>query len=119
MYTAHPSDFMAASTRPPTPNTRVDLGRVTATAGACDAVDFGDLMGLLGRHGVGDWGCLEADEWVANEALIASTTPVGQLRSVYTDVPSKHNPGQSLTVWITTDNPYSSDALTLIKLPGE
>jgi hypothetical protein len=81
------------------------LGKVVATPGALELVGVAGVYGLLQRHGVGDWGDLEASDRRGNEKALKTGA---RLFSTY-ETPAGR-------VWIITEADRSS---TCILLPDE
>ena len=82
---------------------RFSLGRVLATAGA---IDTGvRLASLVGRHAVGDWGDVGAEDAAANELSLADGS---RLLSAYETEAGR--------IWIITE---ADRASTTCLLPSE
>ena len=59
---------------------RFDLGRLTITRGALQALDQQDVLVAVHRHVTGDWGDVDSEDWAANEQALREDT---RLVSVY------------------------------------
>lgn len=101
----------------PVPGRYVRLGKLVMTASADDALSTYWLTRLTYRHGHGDWGDLDPEDWQANEDVMADPEHMGRLLSSYDNVPFKD--GNTGTIWIITDSPESDQAITTVLLPED
>jgi hypothetical protein len=87
------------------------------TQGADAALSPYWLAKLTFRHGSGDWGDLDPEDWQANDQVMDDPEHIGRLLSSYKDVAL--NDGGTGTIWIITDAPETPEAITTVLLPEE
>jgi len=83
--------------------TKFPLGRIVATPNVLNAVSMSELLEAIGRHGVGDWGSLDKEDWDANERALQDE---GRLFSAYIS-------DQGVKFWIITECDRSATTLLL------
>jgi hypothetical protein len=47
-----------------------DLGQIVATPGALAATTDEQRLHYLGRHSIGDWGCVYGEDWQTNDDAV-------------------------------------------------
>lgn len=108
---------MSATKPTPVPGRSVRLGRIVMTQAADQALSNYNFAKLTFRHGSGDWGDLDPEDWQANEDVMTDPEHQGRLLSSYKDV--NFDDGSTGTVWIITDSPESDSAITTVLLPED
>jgi len=90
------------------PSINLPLGRLLSTPGAIEAMTRAgqDPLELINRHGTGDWGEVDSEDWVANDQAVIHGERV---LSAYTLK-------NAVRVWIITE---ADRAATTILLPDE
>jgi hypothetical protein len=75
------------------------------------------MMACLRRHGAGDWGDLDRDDWAANDAAIRHGC--GRVLSVYSlPIELAATTGED-RVWVITDNVEDPDTATTVLWPSD
>src|SRR5689334_24710268 len=82
------------------------MGQTVITPGALEALSSASIMAALDRHGQGDWGEVDKEDWNANDRALKEGT---RLFSVYRN-------GHDIKFWIITEADRSA---TTILLPSE
>ena len=88
---------------------RFPLGRVVATPGALKAIEEsgGHPKEYLDRHASGDWGCVDAEDWKANDDALRTGA---RLLSAY-------KLRDNTKIWVITE--AEPRAATTLLLPNE
>jgi len=91
-----------------------DLGQIVATPGALEATTDEQRLHYLGRHSIGDWGCVCSGDCQSNDEAVKDS---GRILSAYPIDPAKPCKGfGENTLWIITE---SDRSVTTFLLPDE
>ena len=82
---------------------KFELGHLCITANAAQAVPPNEVMQAVARHAAGDWGTLDAHDWLENERALSTR---GRLLSVFQA--SNGNP-----FWVITDAGWGTTSVLL------
>ena len=97
-----------------TRNRPFNLGSVHTTPGAMKACGQAHFLECLGRHLLGDWGCVDVEDWATNDDALEHG---GRILSAYPIDPAKPSKGWGdNTLWIITEADRSA---TTFLLPDE
>jgi hypothetical protein len=109
---------MTTTTRRPSKQRAINLGRIVATPAALEAFDHHHIMAALAQHSIGDWGQMDPEDWATNDAvadaLEAGDPDPGRLFSSYT-IETDNGPQK---LWIITDDP-AGEPITTALLPSD
>jgi hypothetical protein len=94
------------ATRGHAPEQKFPFGKIVATPNALNTIPNEEILNALYRHGRGDWGTLDSEDWKENErALIVGD----RLLSAYYST-------QNIKFWIITE---SDRSVTTVLLPED
>jgi hypothetical protein len=93
---------------------RFPLGHIVATPGALEATSNEQRLRCLALHAAGDWGCVCADDWQANDEALRDGERILSAYPIDAAKPCKGF-GDN-TLWIITERDRS---VTTFLLPDE
>jgi len=94
------------SARNDEPKRKFPLGRIVATPNALNQIPNDEILRAVSRHVQGDWGTLDAEDWIANERALKEG---GRLFSQYHSI-------QNIKFWIITE---ADRSVTTVLLPED
>lgn len=93
---------------------KFELGQIVITPGAMEAIDHGQIAGMLARHVLGDWGEVDPADWMVNDDAVECGNRILSAYAIDDTKPCK-GWGDNC-IWIITEWDRS---VTTILLPEE
>jgi hypothetical protein len=76
-----------------------------------------EICNVIHRHANGDWGDLDPDDYAMNDVVMEDPDHDGRLLSSCRNVPFRD--GSTGKLWVITDAPETSEAITTVLLPED